>query len=264
MLLEAELARLIDEARQTWPGLRRGVERLRVRLQRAGASLESLSELKVPDLYLACACLDGDVAAVRAFDELLEEVARKLRRSDFTDDALAEAKQLARQVLLPRGDAPPALADYTGRGALYSWLRVVVGRELLRVVGGAHRQVTLSTVQLGLPDDAHDPETAYLKAHYESEFKRAFAAAMGELPDQDRRALRYAIVERLTIDEIARLEQIHRATAARDVARARARLADRTRAALQARLSVEQTQLESILRLVSSQLDVSVCRLLEK
>jgi RNA polymerase sigma-70 factor (ECF subfamily) len=264
MLLEAELTGLIDEARQAWPRLTRGAERLRVRLQRAGATLESLSDMKVADLYLACACLDGDAAALKAFDELLDEVARKLRRSDCSDDALAEAKQVARQVLLPRGDAPPPLSDYTGRGALYSWLRVVLGRELLRVLGGANRQVALSSARMALPDADNDPETAYLKAHYEREFKQAFAAAMGELPDQDRRALRYAIVERLTIDEIARLEQIHRATAARDIARARARLADRTRAALQARLSVEQTQLESILRLVSSQLDVSVCRLLDR
>jgi RNA polymerase sigma-70 factor (ECF subfamily) len=263
MPLEAELTVLVEEARRTWPRLTRGHERLRARLERAGSTLESLSDINVGDLYLACACVDGDPAAFVAFDELLDEVARKLRRAEASNDAIAEAKQVARQVLLPRGSAPPPLADYTGRGALFSWLRVVLGRELLRVLGSANRQVALSSSQAALPQAEDDPETAYLKAHYESEFKRAFAAAMGELGDPDRRALRYAIVERLSIDEIARLERIHRATAARDIARARARLADRTRAVLQARLSIDPGQLESILRLVSSQLDVSVCRLLE-
>jgi RNA polymerase sigma-70 factor (ECF subfamily) len=263
MLLDAELAGLVNDARASWPKLTRGADRLRACLERAGATLESLRDLKVADLYLACACLDGESAALKAFDELLDEVARKLRRAEISDDTLAEAKQITRQVLLPRAEAPPPLADYTGRGALFSWLRVVMARELVRVLGSASRQVALSSAQAALPDGDDDPETAYLKAHYENEFKQAFAAAMGELAADDRRALRYAIVERMSIDEIARLERIHRATAARDIARARARLADRTRAVLQARLCVEPAQLESVLRLVSSQLDVSVCRLLE-
>jgi RNA polymerase sigma-70 factor (ECF subfamily) len=103
---------------------------------------------------------------------------------------------------------------------------------------------------------------AYLKKQYEREFKDAFAQAMRELDEDEQRALRYAVVEGMSIDDIARLERVHRATAARSVARARARLAELTRAILQERLAVDTQQLDSILRLVPSQVDVSVRRLL--
>jgi RNA polymerase sigma-70 factor (ECF subfamily) len=174
---------------------------------------------------------------------------------------LAEAKQVVRQVLVPRGDRPPALAEFSGSGELGGWLRIALGRELVRQRRkGVDRLDTGEAALMADRDD--DPETAYLKAHYQREFKQAFAAALTELGDRERRALRYSIVERLSIDEIARLDGVHRATAARDVARARALLAEKTRGLLQTRLRVEPSQLDSILRLVTSQLDVSVRRLL--
>jgi RNA polymerase sigma-70 factor (ECF subfamily) len=262
-VLAAELTRLHDAGRAAWPAIALEATRF---CEFVGAHLTSsrqLASLHAADVYLACACVDGEAAALRAFDELLTEVGRKLRRLARDPEVLADAEQRARQVLVRRGEREPALADYTGHGALGGWLRIVLGRELVRLGRREAREPRLDTGEAALiVDGDDDPETAYLKAHYQREFKESFAAAMGRLADNERRALRYAIVERLSIDEIAKLEGVHRATAARDVARARTHLSEETRRALQQRLSVEPTQLDSILRLVGSQIDLSVRRLL--
>jgi RNA polymerase sigma-70 factor (ECF subfamily) len=255
-----EIAELWRVARDAWPGFSVGEERFR-EFVRARTQAEPP---RAADLYLACACLDGDAAALRAFDSLLVEVAGYLRHLATDEHVFADAQQNVRQVLLPRGDRPPALAEYNGRGKLGGWLRIILTRELSRLRALERRERPLDpSIAAVKADVTDDPETAYLKAHYQDEFKRAFADAMSGLADDDRRLLRYAVLERLSIDEIARLEHIHRATAARHVAQARERLAETTRAALESRLRVAPEQLSSILRLVPSQIDLSVRRLLE-
>lgn len=260
----AALEQLSRSAREAWPTITLDEARFCGFVgERAGS--QPLASLCARDLYLACACLDGDAQALRAFEALLDQVARKLRRLASDEDVVADAKQNVRRVLLPRGERPPALVDYRGRGELGGWLRIILGRELVRVGKRERRDPRLDTGEAALiVDGEDDPETAYLKTHYAQEFKRAFAAAIGELEDDDRRTLRYAIVERLSIDEIARLESVHRATAARDVARARERLADATHRHLRERLQLAPEQMTSILRLMSSQIDVSVRRLLAR
>ncbi|HEY2746921.1 MAG TPA: sigma-70 family RNA polymerase sigma factor [Polyangia bacterium] len=261
--MPSELEAAWAAGRASWPNIPVDEQRfLGFLRERSGTA--AMASVRAADLYLACACLDGNEAALGAFAALLDEVAAKLHHMAASDDTLSEAKQIVRQVLVPRGDRPAALAEYSGRGELGGWLRIALGRELVRLRRRQERHQRLDTGEAALlADRQDDPETAYLKAHYQREFKDAFAAALGELADEERRALRYAIVERLSIDQIAQLEGVHRATAARDVARARAQLAEKTRLALQTRLRVEPAQLDSILRLVSSQLDLSVRRLLQ-
>jgi RNA polymerase sigma-70 factor (ECF subfamily) len=57
--------------------------------------------------------------------------------------------------------------------------------------------------------------------------------------------------------------RVHRSTAARQVARTRDALLAATRRALMARLHIGRREFESIMRLISSQLDVSVATFLD-
>jgi RNA polymerase sigma-70 factor, ECF subfamily len=259
----SELARAWEAARAAWPDVALDAERFCAFVGERAARAGALASLESRDLYLACACLDGDRAALLALDALLDEVGRKLRRLARSDDVLDEAKQLVRQVVVPRRDRPAPLDDYAGRGALGGWLRIALGRELVRLGKQGAREPRADTAELAAAVDDHDdPETTYLKTHYQHEFKEAFALAMAELEPAERRALRYSIVERLSIDDIARLDGVHRATAARQLTRARDRLTEETRRMLRERLQIGAEQLQSILRLIESQVDVSVRRLL--
>jgi RNA polymerase sigma-70 factor (ECF subfamily) len=65
-----------------------------------------------------------------------------------------------------------------------------------------------------------------------------------------------------TVDQIATVYQVHRATAARWVAKAREELARKTRDALRKRLELSQSQFESVVRMIESQIDLSIERLL--
>jgi len=87
-------------------------------------------------------------------------------------------------------------------------------------------------------------------------------AALAALPEQPRALLRYSVVDGWTVDRIGALYGIHRATAARRVAAAREELGALIRAELAARLAISVDEVDSIVRLVQSRVDVSLERLL--
>jgi len=105
---------------------------------------------------------------------------------------------------------------------------------------------------------------AELKAEYRTEFATALREAIGELSAEDRTLLRQQIVDELSIDEIGAAFGVHRATAARWLQRARGALVTHTRGRLAARLKVSVEEVDSVIRLVQSQLDASVIRYLRE
>jgi RNA polymerase sigma-70 factor (ECF subfamily) len=113
-----------------------------------------------------------------------------------------------------------------------------------------------------LPEPGADPELQLLKRQHLAHFKAAFAEAVGTLDSSDRVVLRQHFVERLTIDQIGAVYHLHRATAARRLARAREALLAATRAALARRLGLAPVELESVLELIASRMEASVERLL--
>ena len=66
----------------------------------------------------------------------------------------------------------------------------------------------------------------------------------------------------LGIDHIGKVYDVHRATAARWLTRARESLFEMTRSHLRAELGLDDDEFQSLVRLVRSRLDVSVCRIL--
>jgi RNA polymerase sigma-70 factor (ECF subfamily) len=127
------------------------------------------------------------------------------------------------------------------------------------------REVPVDTETLAmLVGGSNDPEVAYLKRVYTGEFRAAFESAFAELGARDRNLLRYAFVEGLTIDGIGALYKVHRATAARWIVKAHGELGAKVKAGLLARLGVDAAEYESILRLLESQIDLTLERFLHK
>ena len=69
-------------------------------------------------------------------------------------------------------------------------------------------------------------------------------------------------IDKLSIDEIGAAHRTHRTTAARWLREIRAKLAARTRDLLAAALRLPDQELDSVMRLVRSRLELSVSRLL--
>jgi RNA polymerase sigma-70 factor (ECF subfamily) len=221
-----------------------------------------LGAVLVADHYVAFGCGVGDPAAIAACDALLVREARFAAEGTRLDASLRdEASQIVRENLFtPRTTRPPAILDYGGRGALRSWLRVSVSRELVRLAKAQHRNEPLEEELLANADPGDDPLLEELKVKYRAELAEAFRHALSELPPRDRTLLRYQLVEGLSIDEVGAIYRVHRATAARWLAKIRDELVARSRDLVAAALGVDTAEAASIVRMVQSQLDVSVIR----
>lgn len=228
-----------------------------------------LRALRAADLYLACACAGGVRAALDAFAlRFDDEVKRAAAKSRVRADDLAQMLH-QRLFVAPPGEGPgrPRIADYGGQGDLRAWVRVGVARlviDLKRTRSGNEEPVGGGEAQggWGIPSPADDPELDYLKRLYRHEFAVAFEEALGTLTAEQRNALRHQFAEKLGIDQVAAIHGIHRATAARRLAQAREALLAETRRRLSTKLKLSRHELESVIRLIESQLHVSVSRLL--
>lgn len=264
--LEAAIAGIVERARARWPGVAVDpvafARHLGERAPRDVSAVDALAAIATDELWLALACLGGDPAALRAFeDAFLRDVGAFVAGVDRAPAFVDEVRQVLREKLFT-GPAPK-IGEYTGRGALGGWVRVAALRVALNLKRGDARG---PAAEGAVVDDAIaadlGPELAYLRAHYKDAFTAALRAALEALPDRDRALLRLYHVESLPLDAIAALYRVHLSTVSRWLSRAREGIAEATTRHLCARLGVGASQAESIAALVLSQVDLSLTRLL--
>ncbi|AKF04124.1 sigma-70 family RNA polymerase sigma factor [Sandaracinus amylolyticus] len=219
------------------------------------------TEAGAGELAIALACAAGDERAVRRFESLyLVNVPQMLAHMKLSESTLDEVVQRVREKLLV--GAPPRIVEYAGLGRLPGLIKVTAVRTALTLVRDARRDVHDETAVLELPAE-HDPELAFLAHAYRGAFREAFASAVAELDPRERNLLRLHFLDRVTLDRLATMYAVHRATIVRQLAAARAKLAERTEAALRARLHIRPDELASVMDLIRSRMDASVDRLLE-
>jgi RNA polymerase sigma-70 factor (ECF subfamily) len=266
--LAATLAEYHAEARAAYPELEVDAATFAAELARrlgAAATPEQLARVRADHVYLAIACSAGVPAAIRRFEkELLGEIDASGRRLRARPDQVDEVRGHLRRILfVGEPGRPAALREFSGRGDLRSYLRVIATRELVRLINKGRREVGISDeALLDILSPAADPELGYLREHYRAEVDAAMRAALAALPEPSRALLRYSLIDGWTIDRIGALYGIHRATAARRVAAAREELGTAIRAELAARLEISMGEVDSIVHLVQSGIDVSLERLL--
>ena len=266
--LEARLDEIIRSARQAWPTVDLATERFIVHLARhlpEGTAIEvALEHMHTDDLYLACACALGDRHAVLAFEQhCMQGLERVLSRYRASSDLVVEVKQRVRERALVSDAGPPRIERFSGRGDLRSWVRVMAAREAIDLLRRSRRETSVDDDALmhSLLTSA-DTELEHAKARYVKEFKQAFSAALRELPARDQTLLRQHVIDGLTIDQLGALYGVHRVTASRWLQRIRRTLLDDTRAELAGQIDATPEQLDSVWRLIDSQLEASVERIL--
>jgi RNA polymerase sigma-70 factor (ECF subfamily) len=267
--LAARIARITDQARAAWPQLETSavqlVRHIAARVPRDRAPDEALEQIRAADLYLACACGSGEPIAVVAFERTYLRTTAIRMRGPLTGYSIDDLLQTARELLLVGdGKRPPRITVYAGRGDLRMFVRAVISRIAIDAARSANRSTIAagSDPLLAVPSGS-DPETQYLKTHYQVEFKSAFERAARSLSHRQRNLLRHQVVFGLSIDQIAAIYHVHRSTVARWLEEARHALVARTREALLAKLEIDDAQVDSILQLIQSQIDVSLRRTLD-
>ena len=232
----------------------------------AAALAAGAPEANAADLALAFAVARGDARAARRLETLIAgELVAAARAIDRDPGFIDEIGQRTRVRLLVGEDgAPPRIGSYRGLGPLRAWVAIAAQRVALN----AKRERAPATatgsddVLADLVDREPDPELRHLKELYRDEFRDALAAALGSLPDRARAVLRLRFVEGLELAQIGRVYQVHESTASRWVAAALDEIARATRTRLIERLAIHAATADSVARMVQSQLDLSIARLL--
>jgi RNA polymerase sigma-70 factor, ECF subfamily len=261
----AAATRIVAAGRAVWPNVVISEDAIRSRLLgRVRDDAETrLEDLHDKDLYLAYALADGNEAALRVFEsELVPQIDVALRRLRLAGGTADEVKQALRFELL--ADERKRIADYAGRGELAAWLRVSATRKALKSVRKQGKEESLDEILLDhWPNASHGPESKHIRSQYTEELKKAIREAFGALEVRQRNLLRQHILDELTIDDLARLYRVHRATCARWLADARADLSKHTRKKLVTALGkANKDDMESLLGFLDSDIELSISRIL--
>ena len=244
-------------AREAWPQIEVTRERFTAEVQRRLPGVTDLAPYCTRDVYLAIACLDGnDRAAEELEREVLGEADRAGAKLRATADQTAELRGHLRRLLFDS-----ALASYTGRGDLRGYVKVIATRELVRVINRARKEQPIDPLLDRLELD-RSPHLSLLRARHGDAIAAGMRAALDALPERERALLRYALVDGWTVDQIGVLYGVHRATAARWVAAARDLLADAIRVEVAGRLAIDPREVDSLIDLVRSRIDISLERIL--
>ena len=272
--IEVLLRRSWEAARRRWPRVDLSWEDFAQYVARRlpEASAESthatvLEQLSLEDLYLACACVHGLPTAIEALDgEYLAKLPALLGYLKLSDAMLDEVCQQVRTHLLLRTDqAAPRLGEYTGRGALLSWIRVVAVRMALKL--GAVKLETpegdIRAMLEDVPAAETDPELSLIKTRYRREFQQAVCQAFGALSSEQRHLLRLHFLERQPTTRLGPLFGVDQSTISRWIKSARQAVYEETKRRLQERLGLSSRDFESLLADIESQLDMSLSQILK-
>jgi RNA polymerase sigma-70 factor, ECF subfamily len=257
------LLRRLQAAERSTPGVSADpaefVANLQARLAAAPDPERELQALHIEDLYLAWALSRGDKAAFARFErDFVALLATQIK------GVAAEAGELEQQVrtrlFVPATGEAARITQYSGKGPLGGWLRMIATRCLLDLRRARHGEHAAR--ELDSPSVPTDPELDYLKLRYAADFKIALEAALAQLDARQVTLLKLSFIEQLSASAIGLMYSVSSRTVQRWLVDLRDTVRVSTRQALQARIAISPSELESLLGLVDSQLSLSLHRVL--
>jgi RNA polymerase sigma-70 factor, ECF subfamily len=264
--LEALLAERLAACREAWPDL--VIERsafLAFVAQRCADGALPAAE-RIPDLYLACGCALGHKTAVVAFDRAFrplvgQVIARMDRSPAFADDVF---QHMCERLLVGSGEGAGKITEYAGRASLRAWLTTIAKRTALNLRRRKDDQPAETdrsgVIEAGMAalGAREGPETGLLKARFKGIFEGAIRAALDGMSAADRTLLVLNLVDGVTVRQLAAMQGATKSTMARRIASAREALAEATRRELRGQAKLTESEYESVVALLQSQLEVSV------
>ena len=255
-LHDDEVEHGIERALAAWPTLPVTRDQLVTRLvtviERCSPAPEAFDALRPDEQVLVAACLYDLPGAVDSLENAAFGGLRTVARRFTGLLTEAELVQRVRTKLLVRGDRPePLLATFMGATSLARWIRVVavrIGLDAARSDG--RRQARDRTLPDALPQ--RDPEFYWMRQLYTDDFERVLAACLGALSSKDRNLLRAQVSHGMTLDDMARMWGVHRATIARWLRATRLQLIGAVRDGLRAETGLSESEVDSVIALIQS------------
>ncbi|WP_240360508.1 sigma-70 family RNA polymerase sigma factor [Pyxidicoccus caerfyrddinensis] len=263
--LDALLVRAWEEARAQWPTVTLPVSRFVIHLAErlppinpVGPIGPLVASLSLAELYLTCACLQGMASAHEAFERnYLARLPVKLRSLRQPDAMIDDVCQITRvKLLVATPESAPRIGDYTGKGALLSWVLVTAGRIASKLRASEKPAPDDSSEELlqVLPGQGIDPELDVMKRRHHEAFRQAVREAASTLSPHDRHLLRLHFANQLTTYELGSLFRVNQSTVSRWLKSARQHVYEETRSRLQERLGLSTLGFKSFLAFIGSQL----------
>ncbi|WP_394842220.1 hypothetical protein LZC95_34715 [Pendulispora brunnea] len=265
--LGEKLVSLFEEGRRPWPKIELAPDIFVLHLARHAATSDCpigyLDTVRAADLFLACGVAQGNRAAIAYFEEhFMAHVPEYILRIESGRDAIAEIQQRVRERLyLGRQDSAPSpkIAEYSGRGALGGWLRVVATRTALNHLRDKEPKSGQLRDEFAAPSD---PELAYVHACAQDLFCDAFKRALMDLASNERAMLRLHYIDGLTMDQLSHLYKTPRSTIARRVAEVRRRILETTERLLRDERRMSPSAAASVIRRAQSQFEITMTQML--
>ncbi len=270
VLLEDEIARRVKTA---WPTLQLELspflEWVYSIFEQQRQPSDAVARLNIGDLFLAYACSKGEPAALRAFERdyagELRAVAAKLRIAESDCDDVRQ--RLWDKLFTNLPGCRMKILEYRGSGPLRHWFRVVATRCLLDELRESKRrrshQLHSSDAVLSLKVTNSDPELLSVRRQHQVAFRDAFRMAVHRLEPEERNVLKCHYLMGMSTEQIGKAFGIHKATAARHLARTREKLLSDTRELVKASLRANTDELNSVMRLFDEGLSTSLSALLQ-
>jgi RNA polymerase sigma-70 factor (ECF subfamily) len=245
---------MLASAEKRWPTIKLGRDTFVQHVTAlVGDDVAALDKLHGDDLYLACACLDGNAAAAAIFDvEFLQRVQLPQMRAAASSDLDDEIRQRLRERVLA-GKAK--LRGYSGKGPLHAWLRVAATRLALDLEADAKRR---QRVDRDAEVRARAPEEQLLEQRYRRPVEAAFANAFAALDDDERALLKQHYIDGVSLLDIGRARGFDRSTASRRVAAARERLLDAVKREVGERLKLTPRSVSTLVEALKSRLEITL------
>ncbi len=226
-----------------------------------------LEGLHAADLWLAFHAGRGVGPAVAALDaRCFSDLTNILRaRRAPPEEADEVVQRLRHRLLVAEPGQKPRILTYAGRGELRAWVRVAAVRAWLnmkREAPATRESAPLDPDEALVNEATSDLELEILKGKYKEVFRRVFLEAVDALAPGTRLLLKLHYLDRLSMDEVGKVLGVHRLTVLRRLERARQELAESTKERLEVELRLEPTDVESLLRLIQSRLDMSLAHAL--
>ncbi|MBL9008219.1 MAG: hypothetical protein JNJ46_28425 [Myxococcales bacterium] len=269
-----DISTLIKRAEARYPELALPEERFLPFLDRclreAAVSSSVLGSLHIEDVYLACGYgLGIEAARLQVEADHFSRIQRRLERMQLPSALIADVLQelRCRMVEMLRPDYSGRV--YSGRGSLGGWLYIAALRIAERLKKRALHELPNHDERVA--HDVHDrllpapdAEMEHLMHSCRAAFEAALQQGLAALSCRERNLLRYHFLERLSIDQLAEIYDVHRATAARWIVRAQQHLADETRARFSAQIPIAADSMPRLLRMIRSKLDLSLSAVLQR
>lgn len=273
--LERLLGRAFESARARWPNValpaEHFVRHLAERLPDGNEESQLgwlLNELRLDELYLACACTHVITGAAAAFEQhYLSKLPGRLRALKLSAAMIDDICQAVREkFLVSTDDRQPYIAAYEGKGELQNWMYVIAVRLARRWRRGDEppaREDEAAALE-ALPSPGSDPEIELIRRSLQVELRSAVRDACTGLSEQERHLLRLHYVRRLSTAKLGTLFGVNQSTVSRWLASARQTIYEETKRLLQERLRLSSRDLESLVAEINSRLDLSISQLIGK